>query len=865
MNLTTESRRVRWTGLLITWAILATLILVHAVAFRAYVDRLNHLGLRGAAVAPTPLKRICPTMYADVQMWVRHALALANGAGPQLRYTYADNAPYGREVHWDSGFAWMIVGAGELRHLFTGEPFPTAVERSLAWINAPLLLAFVAIFSAWTSRRAGLGAGVLLAFGMVGHPDFYSGFGPNYVDHHGVLAASVLGLFLGGLFMGGGFWRGEKSPARLLPGREIARSGAIFSAILGAYGMWVSAATLIPAIAIMGVAGALAILVYGGRAQVNDTTLEPGLWRLWGRVGAVLCVAFYLLEYAPFHLGLRLEVNNPVYALGWWGGSEIVALLAEWRRAPRRGFKVPAGRVLAAVAALLVAPVIILIGREKVFVVSDPFVARLNAKYVAEALSFAASLRYFGNERVWVELPWVAAVVILTVVLWWRSRAADRPLILFATLAFVASAGMGLDKIRFLPSASGPELGLILLGVIGLVTGCRRWVRWTWVAGLVALVCVPPIVSRIRLQVAVNRHHGVQADDALQPFYRDVAAALRRSQPKGDIVLLASPNASVAIGYYGEFKTIGTLYWENLAGTKAAAEMFSAQSEQEARRLIRARGVTHIAMIENNNFLAEYFDLLHPHPHGESLQNSFGYQLLIKEQIPIWLERIPYSPPPDLPIKIARVLLFKTRFGPPRAESDYEAAVHDLDHGRIARGEKELDAAIAIDPKSAEYWMIKGHVLLSRGDVAGALAAENRAVDNAAPIQRPSVCLDEGNRFYEQHAPAAAVALYRRGLGFEFNLQTANNLAWVLATSRDARVRNGPEALRLSQRIVRDRNDYTYLSAYAAALAECKQFPDAVKVETRLLNAVRAARNPALIASSEARLTAYRAGKPWRQ
>ena len=53
---------------------------------------------------------------------------------------------------------------------------------------------------------------------------------------------------------------------------------------------------------------------------------------------------------------------------------------------------------------------------------------------------------------------------------------------------------------------------------------------------------------------------------------------LRASQPTGEITVLASPNASTTIGYYGRFKTLGTLYWENSAGLKAAASIFGAKT-----------------------------------------------------------------------------------------------------------------------------------------------------------------------------------------------------------------------------------------------------------------------------------------------
>ncbi|HVU34800.1 MAG TPA: hypothetical protein VHE61_15310 [Opitutaceae bacterium] len=863
MQLTQESARIRRIGLLAAWIALGVLIFWHTVEFRNYIRLLDGLSLRGAATASTPLKRVCPTMYADAQMWVRHALALADGSGPQLRYTYVDNAPFGREVHWDSGFAWLIVGAGELRHWVTGEPFPTAVEQSMAWINFPLLLAFIVGFSTWVARRAGLGAGVLFGFAMLANPDFFGGFGPNYVDHHGLIAAGVLGLFLGGIFMGVGFWRKPGGPARLLPAsRESARAAAVTSAAWGVFGMWISAASLIPAIAIMGIAAGLAILLFGRRAAKHGVVLDPDLWRWWGAVGGIGCLAMYLLEYAPGHLGFRMEVNHPAYALGWWGASEIIAQMAEWRRDGKWPV-VRRWRLVVAIGATLVAPTIIAIGGEKVFVVFDPFVSRLSA-HVAEGISFAKQAQLFGLGRVWQEVPWLSATLILLVVLVWRSHRADRPIVLFTVLIFVVSLAMALRQVRWWASASGPELCLLLLGVIELARSRRRWLPWACVAVGTVLLAIPP-AGRAMQQASLNRRRIVDNNDVYQPFYRDVAAALRASQPKGDIVLLSSPNSSVAIGYYGEFKTIGTLYWENLAGTKAAAEMFSAQSDDEARRLLRARGVTHVAMISHENFLAEYFNLLHPDGTQEQLNHSFGVQLLVKHQAPLWLEPIPYTYPTDLPKKVETVLLFKTKFYSPQAEAAYDAAMADFGANRKKEGEAKLDQALALAPDATEFWTVKAHVRLVENDAPGALAAITKAIDHASPLQQAALCQREAKRFYDAHAYAGAVRLYERSLQYQFDPTMANNAVWLMATCRDDSVRNGPAALQLAQRIVAQQQAEPYLTGYAAALAECGRFADAIAVQTKSLSIAQAGKDPTAIRSAEARLAAYRDGRPWRE
>ena len=82
--------------------------------------------------------------------------------------------------------------------------------------------------------------------------------------------------------------------------------------------------------AIAGAAGIVVALWLGASAVRDGARFEPDVWRLWGRVGAALSLVFYLIEYTPSHLAMRLEVNHPFYALAWWGGAEIVGAAGAW-------------------------------------------------------------------------------------------------------------------------------------------------------------------------------------------------------------------------------------------------------------------------------------------------------------------------------------------------------------------------------------------------------------------------------------------------------------------------------------------------------------------------------------------------------
>src|SRR3954468_7505010 len=163
MELSHESYRARWLILVAAWTLAAIALTLHSRMVDEYLFTVGKLGLRGAPVATTPLKQAYPAFAADAQVWVEHALSLLEGDKLQLRYTTIDNAPYGREVHWNSAWAWCIAGSGEIYHLLTGVPITAAVERSTIWLGPFALFVLMLVLSTWATRRAGLIAGVVIS------------------------------------------------------------------------------------------------------------------------------------------------------------------------------------------------------------------------------------------------------------------------------------------------------------------------------------------------------------------------------------------------------------------------------------------------------------------------------------------------------------------------------------------------------------------------------------------------------------------------------------------------------------------------------------------------------------------------------
>jgi hypothetical protein len=819
-----ESPRPRWPVLFAAWLACAAFVFLHTATVRDYLALLDE-----AAAAPaTPLRQLIPARQADAQMWLRHALAAHEAGDLRTRFTTADNAPAGREVHWSSPPAWLLRSAAALRRAFTGETSAAALERTLPWFNAPLLLAVLVALSAWVARRAGTAAGVILALGLVGHPRCYEGFAPANVDHHGLLAAAVLGLLLGLMFMGAGWPEvarvplnagpRSESPARSMRGpakggtraTPDARRAAIVSALCGAFGLWLSAATMLPVIALAGAAAFALALWRGAALRREGAAFDPSLWRLWGGVGAAASFVFYFIEYAPSHLALRLEVNHPLYALLWWGGAELVALGGSWAVA-----RPPLWRVAAAALALAAAPLAILLGGRDVFLVGDPFVGALR-HFVAEGKSLPAVATQFGFRFVAFDLASCLLLVVAAFVLWRRRDSAALVASLLA-LVVAALAVMAVLEMRWWLNAGPAQLAL-LLALLALAPPARR----AWLAaGSGALLALLALV-RLGGERADNRRGAVTATDLAPPLYRDLAAALRRDQPEGPITLLASPNASAGIGYFGRFATLGTLYWENAPGLRAAAEIFSATDDAAAEKLIRARGVTHVAYLSAVNFLGEYLQLLRPQAAPDEARRTLGYRLATGGELPRWLQPIPYRRPPGLKDATQIARLYRLAFDQTDAERLYFSAVAQAAEGNIADAEKTLAEAMLRTP-----------------------AAEHAKLFEAA-----------GAAFYDFGADALAVRTLRRVRGTEVTV------AWILATTRDDALRDPRAALALIEPIARTApRDPTVLSAHAAALAGAGRFPEAIVAAERALAAADAA-SARLLAE---RLAAYRAGQPWRQ
>jgi tetratricopeptide (TPR) repeat protein len=122
-----------------------------------------------------------------------------------------------------------------------------------------------------------------------------------------------------------------------------------------------------------------------------------------------------------------------------------------------------------------------------------------------------------------------------------------------------------------------------------------------------------------------------------------------------------------------------------------------------------------------------------------------------------------------------------------------------------------------------------------------------------------------GNAFLLEGQTAMAIQQWKLALQSMPDLPSAQkNLAWVLATSPDASLRDGPAAIALAKRATQlsGGKDPLALRALAAAFAENGQYADAVAAAQEALQMSRS--DPGLAATVQEQLKYYQNRQPFR-
>src|SRR6266481_5311462 len=200
---------------------------------------------------------------------------------------------------------------------------------------------------------------------------------------------------------------------------------------------------------------------------------------------------------------------------------------------------------------------------------------------------------------------------------------------------------------------------------------------------------------------------------------------------------------------------------------------------------------------------------------------------------------------PDAQVALANALVQKRRID--------DAIVH-------------YQKAVAIRP---DYFLARyglGHALLETGKLDAAIEHSRAALliqpNNADCHTILAVALDEKGQFAE------AIEHYEKALEISpQSVSALNNLAWLLATSSNAPLRNGARAIQLAERAdqLTGGANALVLRTLAAAYAEAGQFGKAIETAQTAIQLGRSQGDDSLATELQQQIALYELGLPYRE
>ena len=581
--------------------------------------------------SPPPAKDASQRFFLDNDSyyWITYARQMVQTGDWRIRYTYADNVPYGREVHWSQSVMWLLVGFGYVRHLMTGEAMFAAIEGASIWVNPFLLVFFMVAFSWLISRRMGVVAGVFFALTFVTLPDIGWAFHPFRPGHHGLHLALSLGTVLC-LVLGGLGWvrrpqveRSDGDPCgalkffRPLQLLDVVAARRYFAAagVFTGFGLWIGATVQCFTIGALAVGSMLLAVLMPANLTSEDGDYVPELWRAWGKWASVVGLVFYLIEYFPSHMATRLEVNNPLYILAIFCIGEWMVQLTRWRSGGWRADFLGGLKLAALAGGMVLVPVLFLFGPTSWHNMRDVQMSRLH-NFITEFytyLNFHSEqplknwfFKYYGI------LPFfLLGALALTGPR--RTRLYEWAGLWVSFFLCVFSLLLTLWEVRFSELHAAMSIWLMIVvghivwrNVLSMPRGNRPVGPAVLLSSLVLAqavyfaACEFSELSDIRQGKAVKKE---LVDAAMKKHLAEGLKAESRGRP---LRVICSPDDAPALYYFAGLATVESFYWENPQGLHDATAFFADRGDAVARRIAKERGLTHVLVSWNDPWPARF-------------------------------------------------------------------------------------------------------------------------------------------------------------------------------------------------------------------------------------------------------------------
>jgi protein O-mannosyl-transferase len=186
--------------------------------------------------------------------------------------------------------------------------------------------------------------------------------------------------------------------------------------------------------------------------------------------------------------------------------------------------------------------------------------------------------------------------------------------------------------------------------------------------------------------------------------------------------------------------------------------------------------------------------------------------------------------------------------------------------GKTDEAVAELQLALKLRPNEGDTRTVLGVLLLGRGsfeEAAGQFseAARLQPTNSLANYQLALI-------HQQRKETRAAIECLRKALRAQPDWpETLNNLAWLLASGADPKLRNGPEAVTLAERACQltGGKEPLLFGTLAAAYAEAGRFPDAISSAEKARALALAAGRQDVAQRNQELLQLYRAGKAYHE
>jgi len=206
------------------------------------------------------------------------------------------------------------------------------------------------------------------------------------------------------------------------------------------------------------------------------------------------------------------------------------------------------------------------------------------------------------------------------------------------------------------------------------------------------------------------------------------------------------------------------------------------------------------------------------------------------------------------------------QINPDYAEAHINFGIALLQKGNVDEAITQYQKALQINPDYAEAHVNLGNALFKKGNVDEAMAHYQMALKLNPNIAEAHS--DLGNALLQDGDVEGAIAHYQRALRIKPDyLQVQNVLAWVLATTPQASLRDGNQAVKLALQAnqLAGGENPTILCTLAAAYAEVGRFNDAMRSAQKAMELEQAAGRTDLAEQINGELRLYEAGIPLHQ